>query len=112
VGQHEREGVGVGRPGVQETDPQPVDHRPEPPDGGQALLAPPPVVPVPPVRAQVGQLGQRDALARIGNRVVLAASAPQTAAMVGRRYEVHTIDIGELEKLEAGLTCLSVFLPA
>jgi dimethylargininase len=46
-----------------------------------------------------------------GDRVLLAASAPETAAMVGRRYEVHPVDIGELEKLEAGLTCLSVFLP-
>lgn len=48
-----------------------------------------------------------------GDRVILAASAPGTAALIEqRRYEVHTIDIGELEKLEAGLTCLSVFVPA
>jgi dimethylargininase len=48
-----------------------------------------------------------------GDRVILAASAPDTAALIQQRqYEVHTIDIGELEKLEAGLTCLSVFIPA
>lgn len=48
-----------------------------------------------------------------GDRVILAASAPNTAALIQqRRYEVRTIDIGELEKLEAGLTCLSVFLRA
>ena len=48
-----------------------------------------------------------------GDRVVVAASAPGTAGLVRRRgHEVRTLDIGELEKLEAGLTCLSVLVPA
>lgn len=49
----------------------------------------------------------------LGDTVVLAASAPLTAAMVREQgYEVRTVDISELEKLEAGPTCPSVLLPA
>jgi dimethylargininase len=49
----------------------------------------------------------------LGDTVVLAASAPRTAAMLrSRSYEVRTIDISELEKVEAGPTCPSVLLPA
>jgi len=40
-----------------------------PPHGGEAVVAPSPVVGVSPVRAKVEQLGQRDALARIGIRL-------------------------------------------
>jgi hypothetical protein len=36
-----------------------------------------------------------------GDRVVAAASAPDTAALIEQRgYEIHVLDIGELEKLE------------
>jgi dimethylargininase len=45
-------------------------------------------------------------------RVVMAASAPRTATSLRQQgYEVLTLDLGELEKLEAGPTCLSVLLP-
>ena len=46
-----------------------------------------------------------------GDRVVLPASAPRTAALLRARYDVRTLDIAELEKLEAGLTCLSILVP-
>ena len=48
----------------------------------------------------------------VGDTVVLAASAPRTAALVTRRgWEVRTVDISEFERVEAGVTCLSVLLP-
>ncbi|MGH3762482.1 dimethylargininase [Actinophytocola sp.] len=46
-----------------------------------------------------------------GNRVLLAASAPRTAARLrARGLEPVTVDIGEFEKLEGCVTCLSVRL--
>ncbi|MEX0835251.1 MAG: hypothetical protein WD010_04120 [Nitriliruptor sp.] len=48
----------------------------------------------------------------VGDAVVIAASAPRTAAMLSARgYRVQQVDIGEFEKVEAGPTCLSVLLP-
>ena len=48
----------------------------------------------------------------IGGSVVLADSAPRTAAALrDEGYEVVTVDISELEKVEAGPTCPSVLLP-
>jgi dimethylargininase len=48
-----------------------------------------------------------------GTGVVVAASAPGTAEMLaGRGFEVETVDISEFEKAEAGLTCLSILVPA
>ncbi|MEU4572846.1 dimethylargininase [Nonomuraea sp. NPDC023979] len=45
--------------------------------------------------------------------VLMAASAPRTAAMLGRRgLDVVTVDISEFEKLEGCVTCLSVLIPA
>jgi dimethylargininase len=47
----------------------------------------------------------------VRDSVVVAASAPRTAQLVAARgWQVHTVDIGELEKAEAGVTCLSVLL--
>jgi dimethylargininase len=46
-----------------------------------------------------------------GNRVLMAASAPATAALLaGRGLEPVVVDIGEFEKLEGCVTCLSVRL--
>ncbi|TDE57921.1 N(G),N(G)-dimethylarginine dimethylaminohydrolase [Nonomuraea mesophila] len=47
-----------------------------------------------------------------GDRVLLAASAPRTAAMLEQRgLAVTTVDISEYEKLEGCVTCLSVLIP-
>ena len=44
--------------------------------------------------------------------VVVSARAPRTAELIAERgFEVVTVAIDELEKLEAGPTCLSVLLP-
>lgn len=49
----------------------------------------------------------------VGDTVVVSAAAPRTAAAIAARgFPVETVDISELEKLEAGPTCLSVLLPA
>jgi dimethylargininase len=49
----------------------------------------------------------------LGDTVVVSSSAPRTAAVLDRRgYRVVAVDIDELEKLEAGPTCLCVLLPA
>ncbi|TDD51307.1 N(G),N(G)-dimethylarginine dimethylaminohydrolase [Nonomuraea terrae] len=46
-----------------------------------------------------------------GDRVLLAASAPRTAAMLEKRgLTVTTVDISEYEKLEGCVTCLSVLV--
>lgn len=46
-----------------------------------------------------------------GDRVLMAASAPQTAAMLERRgLKVTKVDISEFEKLEGCVTCLSVLI--
>ncbi len=43
------------------------------------------------------------------NSVLISASAPKTAALIGDLgYRVTTVDIGEFEKLEGCVTCLSV----
>lgn len=45
-------------------------------------------------------------------QVLIAASAPRTADMLAAEdYEVTTVDIGEFEKMEGCVTCLSVLLP-
>ncbi|MFP4148400.1 MAG: dimethylarginine dimethylaminohydrolase family protein [Nitriliruptoraceae bacterium] len=47
----------------------------------------------------------------VGETVVIAASAPRTAALLAARgVEVVSIDIAELEKAEAGVTCPSILL--
>ena len=50
---------------------------------------------------------------RLGDTVVIAASAPRTAELLRQRgHDVRVVEIGELEKLEAGPTCLCVLLPS
>jgi dimethylargininase len=47
----------------------------------------------------------------VGETVVVAASAPRTAALLAARgVEVVTVELGELEKAEAGVTCPSILL--
>jgi dimethylargininase len=46
-----------------------------------------------------------------GNRLLMAASAPKSAELFARMgYEPVVVDISEYEKLEGGVTCLSVRL--
>ena len=46
---------------------------------------------------------------RVGDTVVVAAAFPRTAELLLRAgYQVRTIDISELAKAEAGLTCMSL----
>lgn len=48
----------------------------------------------------------------VKDTVVVAASAPRTAAMIeDLGFAVVTIDLSELEKAEAGVTCPSILLP-
>jgi len=48
-----------------------------------------------------------------GERVLIAASAPRTVAMLSARgWEPVVVDIDEFEKLEGCVTCLSVLVPA
>ena len=45
----------------------------------------------------------------IENEVLVPASCPQTGELLqGRGFNVHTINVSELEKAEAGLTCMSI----
>jgi dimethylargininase len=44
-----------------------------------------------------------------GNALLMAAGAPRTAELLaGRGWEPVEVEIGELEKLEACVTCLSI----
>jgi dimethylargininase len=48
-----------------------------------------------------------------GGRVLLAASAPLTAEwLLDLGFDVVRVDVGEFEKLEGCVTCLSVLIPA
>ena len=71
MAEHERDGVRVRRPYVQEMEAQPVDRGPELRPLGQLALEPSPVVAVGPVVGQPAQLRARDALhpARGGRRL-------------------------------------------
>jgi dimethylargininase len=45
----------------------------------------------------------------IDNNVLVPASCPRTSELLqSRAFHVHTIDVSELEKAEAGLTCMSI----
>lgn len=47
----------------------------------------------------------------VGDTVVVAGSAPRTAALIRKRgFAVESVDIAEFEKCEAGVTCLSVLV--
>jgi dimethylargininase len=49
----------------------------------------------------------------VGDTVVTTASAPRTRALIAARgFEVVPVEVGELERAEAGVTCLSVLLPS
>lgn len=61
-------------------------------------------VAVEPSGAHVVVLGEK--------QVLIAASAPRTAEMLaGEGYDVVAVDIGEFEKMEGCVTCLSVLVP-
>jgi dimethylargininase len=48
----------------------------------------------------------------IGNTVVLPASARRTAERIAALgFDVAAVDVGELEKVECGVTCMSVLVP-
>lgn len=47
----------------------------------------------------------------VGNTVVISAAAPRTAERIAARgFEVRAVEVDELEKAEAGVTCMSVLL--
>ena len=47
----------------------------------------------------------------LGDTVVVSASAPSTAdAIAARGFAVRTVEVDELEKAEAGVTCMSLLL--
>jgi dimethylargininase len=49
----------------------------------------------------------------VGDTVVTTASAPRTGALIAARgFEVVPVEVSELERAEAGVTCLSVLLPS
>jgi dimethylargininase len=49
----------------------------------------------------------------VGDTVVTTASAPRTRALIAARgFTVVPVEVGELERAEAGVTCLSVLLPS
>lgn len=49
----------------------------------------------------------------LGRTVVLPADAPGTAARLrALGFGVDPVDVGELQKIEAGVTCMSVIVPA
>jgi dimethylargininase len=48
----------------------------------------------------------------LAGTVVLPADAPRTAAFLADAgFPVASIDVSELQKIEAGVTCMSVLLP-
>jgi dimethylargininase len=55
--------------------------------------------------------GEPDAanLVSVGGRVIIAAGCPKTAASLRNRgFEVDEVDVSELQKAEAGVTCMSL----
>jgi dimethylargininase len=47
----------------------------------------------------------------VGDQLVLSASAPRTAQLLrAEGYQVHAVDVGQFERLEAGVTCLSILM--
>ncbi len=48
----------------------------------------------------------------VANSVVVPANAPRTAQLItDAGFDVRPIDVSELQKIEAGVTCMSVLLP-
>ncbi|MGI5122461.1 dimethylargininase [Marinactinospora thermotolerans] len=67
---------------------------------------------LPPVRAVAEETGAH-VLPLGGDEVLIGASAPRTAAdLRGLGYRTRVVDIGEFEKLEGCVTCLSVLVGA
>jgi dimethylargininase len=59
-----------------------------------------------------GEVSGGDVLC-LGNTVVLPADAPRTAQLiVDLGFDVDPVEVGELQKIEAGVTCMSVLLDA
>jgi dimethylargininase len=57
----------------------------------------------------VPEIGGLGVVALSHDTVLMAASAPQSAALIADLgYRVITVDISEFEKLEGCITCLSV----
>ncbi len=81
---------------------------------GGSLLALPALVDtaaLPPVHAVEEEAGCH-VVPLGGDRVLIAASAPRTAAWLGDRgFTPVVVDVGEYEKLEGCVTCLSVLVP-
>ena len=66
---------------------------------------------VEPVAVAAGEAVAANAL-RAGARLILAAGNPHTAdRLAGRGFDVATVDVSELHKAEAGLTCMSLIAP-
>jgi len=74
-----------------------------------------------PGRVPADAFGDREVLAApepaggdllvVGEVVVVSAAAPRTAELIGRRgFDVEMVEVSELEKAEAGVTCMSVLL--
>ncbi len=46
---------------------------------------------------------------RAGDRLILPAGNPRTASLLrGRGFQVTEVDVSELQKAEAGVTCMSL----
>jgi N-dimethylarginine dimethylaminohydrolase len=59
----------------------------------------------------IGQSARTNAEGIEQTRVLIAASAPRTASIpAGLGFEPVVVDIGEFEKLEGCITCLSVLV--
>jgi dimethylargininase len=66
--------------------------------------------PLPPVRAVPEETGAHVVLLGAG-RVLMAASAPRTAELLDDwGFDVVAVDIGEFERMEGCVTCLSVLV--
>jgi len=83
VAQHQRQGIGVRGPDVEQVDAEPVDLDPELRDRVQAGLGCAPVVSVRPGAAQLLQVAEGDALGPVVDRLALRpAGAPEAVAQV------------------------------
>lgn len=64
------------------------------------------------LHVHAGEVGAANAL-RLGESLLVIEGAPRTAEMLARAgFQPRTLDISELEKAEAGLTCMSILIDA
>lgn len=90
-----------GTPGLLIANPQWVDLRPF-----RSLDRPPDILPVPPEEPFAANT------LTLGDTLLVSAAFPRTRRLLERRgVEPHALDLSELEKAEAGLTCLSLRTP-